>query len=136
MVEQYHTTVLPVFIHRERWLGEVRIGKRSDRYSHVLLASRDAVMHDRSASWAEVKCDPVAGIGDSDVGRGITFDLDALPPKSRLSTKYTSGAALTSEAVANGNSDRFPGHRRRELAATAGCGACNWRSLFVRLHRL
>src|SRR5258706_721132 len=125
MVEQYHTTVLPVFIHRERWLGEVRIGKRSDRYGHVLFASRDAVMHDRSASWAEVKCDAIAGVANSDIGRGNTFDLDAVPPKSRLCTKYTSGAALTSETVTNGNSDRLLGHRRSELAATAGCRPMN-----------
>src|SRR6266478_493915 len=101
MFGKNHPTVLPIFIHRERWLGEIRIGERTDWYGYVFFAPRDAVVHDRSASWAKLKCDAIARIPDSDISRGLTFDLDAFPPKSCLSTKYTSGSALASEAVAN-----------------------------------
>jgi hypothetical protein len=38
-----------------------------------------------------------------------------------LRTKHAAGAALTSQAVADRNSDRFSGSCCGELAATAGC---------------
>lgn len=74
-----------------------------------------------TALRAEVKCYPTASITNTDVLPGLATDRHTFSTKARLRPKHTAGAALTSQAVADGNANTPFGGCCGELSATAGC---------------
>ena len=62
-----------------------------------------------------------ASIATANVLLGLATDRHTFSTKARVRTKHTAGAALTSQTVADGNSNRPFGGCCGELPATAGC---------------
>ena len=108
------------FVHRECGWRKSRLRERPDWNCNVLFMALEGPVDRRTALRAEVKCYPTASITNANVLHGLATDRHTFATKARLRTKRTAGAALTSQAVADGNSNRPFGGCCGELSATAG----------------
>ena len=122
---QCHRALLPMDACAPRTpktqAAEIGGPRNSDRNGNVLFMALEVPVDRRAALRAKVERYPTAAVTDANVLAGPATDRDAFSTKACLRTKHTAGAALTSQAMADRDSDRFSGGCCGELAATAGC---------------
>ena len=93
--------------YRPRWLGERRVGKRSNSYADEIGPKVCEPVHGRAASGTEMEAEfssllSVANIGDA---RAIRADIGFLV--KRGCTKRSAGASLTFDAMTGGDKDQM-----------------------------
>ena len=111
--------VLASFVDRNGRGRKTRICKSSDGYDDFVVEALELVVNRRSAIRTEMKHDPGAFIAHSDIRLRLPFDRYRFSAKPRLSAKYATGATLTRETVAHGDSDRLFRNCQNKLATTA-----------------
>jgi len=124
------------FVHRERWRGKGRVGKRADRNGHAVVETLAGVVHGGTARGAEVERALAPFITDPNEGLRNAGNGHRPCGKSRLRSEHAAGSALAGQTMANADANRVGRRDRRELAARATgssgrhfdvCMNCVWR---------
>lgn len=107
VLRHLHPAMHSILVNGEGWGGKTRIGERADGDCHELFLSRHHIEHRCPALGTERECGFGSFVADADELRTSASDLHSVSWEASLSTKDTSGAALTCKAMADRDVDRF-----------------------------
>ena len=119
-VRHGHPCMFAGLIDRDRRRGKRRIGEGAYWHGNGFLQARDFVMYCRTTVGTEMESNAATFVADANVLRRMATDVHVLAAKARLGTKYAASTALTGQAMADRNSNRFAGGNGGKLPAAAG----------------